>query len=433
MLKRQLEERKRGPGYGRLPRQVTICGGGNGAHVCAGFLAWKGIKVNVLTRRPREWAPSIEIITQSSSWEAKGTFAGTLHVVSDEASRVVPGSEYVIIAAPANAHPALLTKVAPHLDFGAKIGALFAQGGFDWAVKHAFGTEKIKRIGVMFGLQNIPWICKAVKYGHSARILGPKKGLWVATYPVEARDATARDLESMFDIPCHTLPNFLNLTLTPSNQIIHPARYYAIFRDWDGKRSYSRRELEAREGLTLYKGMDEYSAECLATLDNELQQIKFALLQRFPQLDLSYVMPIGERIVNQYGDDVTNRSSLRQIFRSNRGYSSCLTPLKEQSPGRYQPLVESRLFWEDIPYGLVILKNLVELLGNFPTPAIDFMIRWHQTFMEKDYLLSDNQLNPRLLHETGAPCKYGIHRVEEIVETCLPRELLGYRHPRARM
>jgi hypothetical protein len=41
------------------------------------------------------------------------------------------------------------------------------------------------------------------------------------------------------------------------------------------------------------------------------------------------------------------------------------------------------LFWEDIPYGLCILKNLVELLGNFPTPAIDSMIRWHQQFMDK--------------------------------------------------
>ena len=33
-------------------------------------------------------------------------------------------------------------KVAPHIDYGAKIGALFAQGGFDWAVKHAFGPER---------------------------------------------------------------------------------------------------------------------------------------------------------------------------------------------------------------------------------------------------------------------------------------------------
>ena len=125
-----------------LPRQVTICGGGNGAHVTAGYLGWKGVRVNVLTRRPREWAGALAISTQGSSWEEKGEFTGPLHKVSDDPAEVVPGSEYVIVAAPANAHPDLLAKVAPHLDYGAKVGALFAQGGFDWAVKQAFGPER---------------------------------------------------------------------------------------------------------------------------------------------------------------------------------------------------------------------------------------------------------------------------------------------------
>lgn len=88
--------------------------------------------------------------------------------------------------------------------------------------------------------------------------------------------------------------------------------------------------------------MDEYSAELLCVLDNELQQIKAALLQRFPQLDLSFIMPIGERIVLQYGEDVADRSSLRRIFSTNRGYAPCLTPLKEVAPGQFTPLVDSR-------------------------------------------------------------------------------------------
>lgn len=29
-------------------------------------------------------------------------------------------------------------------------------------------------------------------------------------------------VDAMFDIPCGIVPNFLNLTLTPSNQILHP-------------------------------------------------------------------------------------------------------------------------------------------------------------------------------------------------------------------
>jgi hypothetical protein len=102
-------------------------------------------QVNVLTRRPKDWADRITITTEGSSWETKGTFIGKLNKVrgacpasdprmsrvppaqrghgrtldhdlwaytriqvSDDPSEVVPGSDYVIVAAPANAHPDLL-------------------------------------------------------------------------------------------------------------------------------------------------------------------------------------------------------------------------------------------------------------------------------------------------------------------------------------
>jgi hypothetical protein len=42
VLKQHLSDAERAS---LLPKQVTICGGGNGAHVCAGYLGWKGIKV----------------------------------------------------------------------------------------------------------------------------------------------------------------------------------------------------------------------------------------------------------------------------------------------------------------------------------------------------------------------------------------------------
>lgn len=69
-----------------------------------------------------------------------------------------------------------------------------------------------------------------------------------------------------------------------------------------------------------YADFDEASAEHLARLDNELQQIKLGLEGRYPQLDLSAVLPIGERVVKQYGADVADSSSLKSIFATNLGY-----------------------------------------------------------------------------------------------------------------
>lgn len=70
-----------------------------------------------------------------------------------------------------------------------------------------------------------------------------------------------------FLAPC---PPRHSVTLTPSNQIIHPARYYSIFRDALERKAaanggddwgYTREELEASKSLELYKDFDPLSAE----------------------------------------------------------------------------------------------------------------------------------------------------------------------------
>lgn len=92
----------------------------------------------------------------------------------------------------------------------------------------------------------------------------------------------------------------------------------------------------------------------------------------------------------------------------------------EVSKGLVRPAVGSRLFWEDIPFGLVILKDLALMLG-LPTPRIDFMIRWHQQFMDKEYLLPNGLLNAKLLPETGSASGRGLASLEEVVAPSLPR------------
>lgn len=88
-------------------------------------------------------------------------------------------------------------------------------------------------------------------YGQKCKIIGPKQMLYVACYPVTKKEKAATLMEGLFDIPCQSVANFLCLTLTPSNQIIHPARYYGIFQDWDGKKTYTKEDIKARNGLTL--------------------------------------------------------------------------------------------------------------------------------------------------------------------------------------
>ena len=125
-----------------------------------------------------------------------------------------------------------------------------------------------------------------------------------------------------------------------------------------------------------------------------MQTIRMALVMRFPQLNLSQLPPIKERICEAYGKDVADSSSLLAVMRTNKGYAGCATPLKVAANGNYTPNLDSRLFWEDIPYGLVIIKNLAELMGDMPVPTVCHMIRWHQQYMGKEYLTADGVSEP---------------------------------------
>jgi opine dehydrogenase len=408
-----------------MATQVTICGGGNGAHAAVAWIGSKSeYKVNLLTRRPQDWKKQVVVHCAGSSWESKGSITGTLNKVSANPAEVIPGSSIVIVAAPAHVHFAILKSIASHLDAGASVGSLYCQGGFDWAAQGALGMQGLSRLNCLWGLQNIPWICNLknpANYGKQSWIIGPKQKLFVAASPPSKAASMCAPIAALFDIPCTTVPNFLSLTLAPSNQIIHPARYWAIFRDWDGKKSYSHAELAARNGLTLYADMCEAGAENMAMLDNELQQIKFGLLRRYPQLDLSLVMPMGERIIFQYGPDVKDHSSLRKIFQTNLGYAGCATPKVMVSPGLYQPATKSRLFVEDIPFGLCILKSMAQML-NIPTPRIDFFIEWHQQYMDVKYIKNGSGvIDPAVIKGTGMPEAYGITSLDQLVSNSLPR------------
>lgn len=309
-----------------------------------------------------------------------------------------------------------MAKIAPHLKKGALVGALYSQGGFDWAAKHAIGEQRCKDLDItIFGLQFIPWICRATVYGKEAKMIGPKKLLYATADPLERADSVAETLGQLFDIPCKTIPNFLTLTMTPSNQIIHPGRYYGIFKDWDGKKSYDPKSIPL-----LYEGMDDFSAQQLQDLSNELQLIKKAIVAKYPSVDLSGVKDLGERIVEHYQKEVVDPTNLKTIFATNRGYASVKTPVVEQPDGRVIPNVTCRFFTEDVPFGLIILRDIGRLAG-IETPVMDKFITWHQDLMNKHYL-KDGQIVPELLAETGAPSRYGIDSLEKLVANSLPKK-----------
>jgi len=75
----------------------------------------------------------------------------------------------------------------------------------------------------------VPFICKVINYGKDINIIGPKKNLYIASWPLKNLPAVCDKIHGCYSIPAIPVNSFLNLTLCPSNQIIHPGRVTGFF------------------------------------------------------------------------------------------------------------------------------------------------------------------------------------------------------------
>jgi len=264
----------------------------------------------------------------------------------------------------------------------------------------------------------VPFICKAVNYGKDINIIGPKKHLYATCTPLENIHYVCNSINHCYFIPVIPIPGFLNLTLCPSNQIIHPGRVYNQFKNWDGQQTF-----EASSIPKLYEDLDEGSAQEIMYLDQEIQAIKKALMKKFKdQLRLPQVIPINERICAMYEGQVSDKSSLKRIFNTNLGYSRVPFPMVPKDPKDPSQVIlnlNARFFWEDVPYGLCILKDIGRIMG-VKTPHMTKQIVWHQKFMPENFVdPKTGEFIPEMLAKTGAPSRYGINTPEQLVATSI--------------
>lgn len=82
--------------------------------------------------------------------------------------------------------------------------------------------------------------------------------------------------------------------------------------------------------------------------------------------------------------------------------------------------LNARFFWEDVPYGLCILKDIAQLVG-VKTPHMDKQIIFHQKFMPVKYVDEKTGafLDTQAMMESGAPRAYGIKTADELVSMSL--------------
>ena len=329
---------------------ICICGGGNLGHVMAGYLAAQGIhRVSVLTGHPEKWSSSLKINVKKPN--GTETLNGELNLVTSSADQVIPDADLVFICLPGPHIKSMLAGIKPYLKKNTIVGSIVSNTGF------FFHAHELIPKQTVFGFQRVPFISRIVEYGKEADLLGSKKSLSLCVENGNG-NAIRATVENLLHTPVKLLSNFYEVSLSNSNPLLHPARLYTMWKDWNPTVKYERIP-------PFYAEWDDNASQLLINMDNELQE----LLKHLP-VDPSSV----PTILDYY--ESTDASSLTRKIRSIPAFKSIMSPMKKVDDG-FIPDLESRYFTEDFECGTFYIRDTARLNG-IDTPAIDRVCEWYE-------------------------------------------------------
>lgn len=322
---------------------LCICGGGGLGTVCAGIFASQGYKVNILTGHPSEWSRKISVIDPENK-----VFKGSLNKISDKAIDVIRDSDIVLLTLPGYLIEQTLRDIKPFLKKGAKVGSVVSSTGFFFMAHSILNKDTC-----LFGFQRVPFISRVTEYGKSAALLGYKKELLAC---IENGDllTTQQLLEDLFLTPVVTTENYLEVSLSNSNPILHTGRLYSLWGEDD---------LPKEKPTKFYATWDDVSSQIVLEMDSEFQSLLKTLkisTHKIPSL-LEYY-------------ECVDYSSLTRKITSITAFNNIDSPMKKTEAG-WIPDYNSRYFTEDFPFGLQLIHNLI-IKNNLEAPTITKVLNW---------------------------------------------------------
>merc|ERR1719161_325879 len=109
--------------------------------------------------------------------------------------------------------------------------------------------------------------------------------------------------------------------------------------------------------------MTEVAGNCLEVLDEELQSLKDAYFAATGAAGCQTVIPLRDRLLAQYGDQIKDTSTLAKMVGTNQAYSAAKTPVIRTKLG-VMPAANHRVVLDDIGWGLCALVSIAERLES---------------------------------------------------------------------
>lgn len=329
---------------------ITIVGGGNIGTQFAVHCAEKGYDVTVYTSNPELYDGHLNIVDENCIT----THEGDIKLATSDPEIAFRDADFIMVTVPSTLMKSVADVIYEHTDAKTIIGVVPGNGGSECAFRRC-----IDRGNIFFGLERVPAIARLVKKGSTVQSTGYRNELHVSAIPISKIEMCCKLIQEIFDIPTKLIPNFLNLTMTPSNPILHTTRLRTLFKNYKPGVVYKSMPL-------FYEEWDDASSELLIACDDEVQEICRAL----PEYHLEYVKSLRVHYESPTVEAMTKKISSITAFKG-------LTTPTIEVEGGVIPDLHSRYFTADFSYGLTIIKQVADLVG-VSTPNIDDTIRWYK-------------------------------------------------------
>ena len=327
--------------------KICIIGSGNIGTLLAAELTRNGAQITVITSKPQDWSDEIAVYNGDSRMLFK---VSGFHI-TDRLSEI-SDADQIWITYPAFLLPDLSERMLPFTSKGQMILCIPGCGA-------EFSFEPhIEKGCILCGLQRVHCIARLKEYGKSVFALGRKSGVVLGAIPSSCAEHYATIVSDLLDMPCDTLDNYLAVTLTPSNPILHTSRLYAMFRDYLPGVEYD-------HNILFYEEWTDDASSVMLKCDEELQSICAAL----PQMDLRAV----KSLKLHYESDTVEKMTKK--IRSIQAFRGLLSPMT-RTPTGWIPDFSSRYFTADFSYGLKIMIDIGKAVG-VSTPQMNEVWAWY--------------------------------------------------------
>jgi opine dehydrogenase len=344
---------------------VAVLGGGNGGHAVAANLSLAGFKVNFFELH--QFAESFEKVLRTKEIQIRGISVdgvAKLNIATTDIQQAIKDAEVIFVITPAFGHKAMAEVCAPFVQDGQIIVLMPGSGG-SLEFVNIFKQKKVKKEVAFAESCTLPYGARLKGPGHVSVLINAVI-LPTGVFPSKKTGEVIPKLKQFYPmiIPARDV---LEAAINNPNPIVHPVATLL---------SATRIEHSKGEFYLYAEGMTPSVARTYESLNQERLSICKALgykLHHWDNLEFKDYN-LGEteeecryRILN---------TSMDAAF----GKDGIYAGIKMKGPEH----LKDRFMTEDVPYGMVLLSTLGDLLG-IPTPTHDAVIQLASVINRTDY------------------------------------------------